>query len=78
MSEQFVRERLFRPFESTKNMGMGIGTYESREYIRQLGGEIIVSSTEGVGTTFLVRLPLPSWALSDQTGNMSLEERKVL
>lgn len=78
MSEQFVRERLFRPFESTKNMGMGIGTYESREYIRQLGGEIIVSSTEGVGTTFLVRLPLPSSALNDQTGNMSLEERKVL
>lgn len=58
MSEQFVRERLFRPFESTKNMGMGIGTYESREYVRQLGGEIIVNSKEGIGTTFLVRLPL--------------------
>lgn len=67
MSEQFVRERLFRPFESTKNMGMGIGTYESREYIRQLGGEIIVNSTEGIGTTFLVRLPL-SPALNGQAG----------
>ncbi len=58
MSEQFIRERLFRPFESTKNMGMGIGTYESREYVRQLGGEILVESREGVGTSFVVRLPL--------------------
>ena len=58
MSEQFIRERLFRPFESTKNMGMGIGTYESREYVRQLGGEILVESQEDAGTTFIVRLPL--------------------
>lgn len=58
MSEQFIRERLFRPFESTKNMGMGIGTYESREYVRQLGGEIAVDSHEGVGTRFIVKLPL--------------------
>ena len=58
MSEQFIRERLFRPFESTKNMGMGIGTYESREYVRQLGGEILVESQEDAGTTFVVRLPL--------------------
>lgn len=58
MSEQFIRERLFRPFESTKSMGMGIGTYESREYVRQLGGEILVDSSEGVGTTFVVRVPL--------------------
>lgn len=62
MSEQFIRERLFRPFESTKNMGMGIGTYESREYVRQLGGEILVDSIEGQGTTFLVRLPLSAAA----------------
>ncbi len=62
MSEQFIRERLFRPFESTKAMGMGIGTYESREYVRQLGGDILVESLEGQGTTFRVRLPLASAA----------------
>ncbi|WP_137940054.1 XrtA/PEP-CTERM system histidine kinase PrsK [Chitinivorax sp. B] len=58
MSPQFIRERLFKPFETTKSMGMGIGTYESREYIRQLGGSIDVHSEEGKGTTFVVTLPL--------------------
>jgi signal transduction histidine kinase len=38
MSEEFIRERLFKPFESTKSAGMGIGVFESREYINELGG----------------------------------------
>ncbi|MBB5017320.1 putative PEP-CTERM system histidine kinase [Chitinivorax tropicus] len=63
MSSQFIRERLFRPFETTKSMGMGIGTYESREYIRQLGGNIDVRSEEGKGTTFVVTLPLAQAAI---------------
>ncbi|MEW5943481.1 MAG: XrtA/PEP-CTERM system histidine kinase PrsK [Pseudomonadota bacterium] len=58
MSAQFIRERLFKPFESTKTTGMGIGTYESREYVRELGGEIEVESREGHGTVFRVALPL--------------------
>ena len=33
MSEEFIRERLFKPFDSTKSAGMGIGVFESREYI---------------------------------------------
>ena len=57
MSEDFIRNQLFRAFESTKEQGMGIGTFESREYIRELGGALEVSSQEGVGTTFVVRLP---------------------
>jgi putative PEP-CTERM system histidine kinase len=58
MSEEFVRERLFKPFVSTKGLtGMGIGAFESREYVRLLGGDIVVKSTEGQGSTFLVRLP---------------------
>jgi putative PEP-CTERM system histidine kinase len=58
MSEEFIRERLFKPFESTKSAGMGIGVFESREYIGELGGTLDVASTPGQGTTFTVLLPL--------------------
>jgi putative PEP-CTERM system histidine kinase len=58
MSEEFIRERLFKPFESTKAAGMGIGAFESREYIHELGGQLDVVSTPGQGTTFNVILPL--------------------
>ena len=58
MSEQFVRQRLFRPFESTKKTGMGIGTYEARQYVRELGGRIEVESREGHGSVFRVMLPV--------------------
>jgi putative PEP-CTERM system histidine kinase len=58
MSEQFMRNRLFRPFESTKTTGMGIGTYEARQYVHELGGRIEVESKQPRGTTFRVVLPL--------------------
>jgi signal transduction histidine kinase len=58
MSEEFIRERLFKPFESTKSAGMGIGVFESREYINELGGSLVVTSTPSLGTTFKVLLPL--------------------
>lgn len=58
MSDDFIRERLFRPFESTKSAGMGIGVFESREYIQELGGSIDVQSQSGKGTTFRITLPL--------------------
>jgi putative PEP-CTERM system histidine kinase len=58
MSEEFIRERLFKPFDSTKSAGMGIGVFESREYITELGGVLEVSSQPALGTTFKVVLPL--------------------
>ncbi|WP_296951575.1 XrtA/PEP-CTERM system histidine kinase PrsK [uncultured Massilia sp.] len=58
MSEEFIRERLFKPFESTKAAGMGIGVFESREYINELGGLLEVTSRPSQGTTFRVVLPL--------------------
>ena len=57
MSEEFIRERLFKPFDSTKSAGMGIGAFESRDYIQQLGGQLQVSSEERRGTTFRIVLP---------------------
>lgn len=66
MSEEFLRERLFRPFDSTKGLtGMGIGAFESREYVRQLGGEIRVESRLGLGSTFTVTLPVAAIANDD-------------
>ena len=57
MDQSFIRDRLFRPFESTKGSGsMGIGAYQAREYVKLLGGQLEVSSNLGVGTTFSVRL----------------------
>jgi len=58
MSEQFMRYRLFKPFESTKATGMGIGTYEAQEYVRELGGRIEVETREAQGTIVRVVLPL--------------------
>ncbi|WP_019140799.1 XrtA/PEP-CTERM system histidine kinase PrsK [Noviherbaspirillum massiliense] len=58
MTEEFIRERLFKPFESTKPAGMGIGVFESQAYIRELGGQIEVQSRPSAGTTFRVSLPL--------------------
>ena len=58
MSEEFVRSRLFRPFHSTKDAGMGIGAYESAQYIHELGGQMKVDSQEGRGTLITVAVPL--------------------
>ncbi len=58
MTEEFIRDKLFRPFESTKAAGMGIGAFESRTYIRLLGGDIDVHSAPSAGTTFRVALPV--------------------
>lgn len=58
MSEEFIRERLFKPFESTKSAGMGIGVFESQEYIQELGGALDVTSVPAHGSIFTIILPL--------------------
>jgi len=58
MTPEFVRDRLFKPFETTKADGMGIGVYESTQYVTALGGQLLVDSTPGAGTR--VRVVLPS------------------
>lgn len=58
MDEDFVRERLFRPFDTTKGTkGMGIGAFQIREYLRSLGGNVQVDSTPGAGTRFMLVFP---------------------
>ncbi len=59
MSEDFVRDRLFRPFDTTKgNQGMGIGAYQAREFARKLGGDLKVESRQGAGTKVTLSIPL--------------------
>jgi putative PEP-CTERM system histidine kinase len=68
MTDDFVRDRLFRPFDSTKGAGMGIGAYECREYVRSLGGQVQVDSVPGKGTRFSIQLP----AANENTQNMGV------
>lgn len=59
MDSEFIRGRLFKPFETTKGLsGIGIGAYESREYVRALGGDLTVQSTPGKGSRFCFIFPL--------------------
>ena len=58
MSAAFVKDRLFKPFQSTKAAGMGIGAYESFQYVQELGGKVQVDSEEGRGTVVTLLLPL--------------------
>ena len=56
MTAEFIRERLFKPFQTTKDTGMGIGAFECQQYVQQLGGGIEVHSEPGVGTRVRVQL----------------------
>ena len=58
MTAEFIRERLFKPFQTTKPAGMGIGAYESYQYVQELGGTILVESTVNAGTRMRLLLPL--------------------
>jgi putative PEP-CTERM system histidine kinase len=59
MDAAFIRERLFRPFDTTKgSQGMGIGAFQTREFVRMAGGDVHVESDLGKGTRFVISLPL--------------------
>jgi putative PEP-CTERM system histidine kinase len=62
MSPEFVRTRLFKPFHSSKPGGFGIGAFEARELIRAMQGRLDVETREGLGTRFIIRLPLAAVA----------------
>jgi signal transduction histidine kinase len=65
MTSDFVENRLFRPFATTKRSGVGLGLYTCREVVRANGGAIEVQTKPGVGTTF--RVVLPSATLEGHT-----------
>jgi signal transduction histidine kinase len=57
MDSDFVRNRLFQPFSSSKRGGFGIGAFEARSLITAMGGRVGVDSSPGKGTTFTITLP---------------------
>jgi PAS domain S-box-containing protein len=48
---------IFRPFQSTKDKGMGLGLPYCKDTMEQHGGSISVSSVVGKGTTFTLSFP---------------------
>ena len=57
MSKEFIRDRLFRAFATTKKSGIGLGLYTCREIVEAHGGRLEVESRVGAGTRFRVVLP---------------------
>jgi putative PEP-CTERM system histidine kinase len=58
MSEDFIRTRLFKPFDTTKgNAGMGIGAFDAKAYLDKIGGQLLVQSKLQQGTHFTLRIP---------------------
>ena len=57
MTPEFVRDELFRPFRTSKAEGSGIGAYQARELVRGAGGDLVVLSRPGEGTTMRLILP---------------------
>lgn len=67
MTKDFIDQRLFKPFDSTKGLaGMGIGAYQCREYLRKIGGGVEVTSEVGVGTCFLLKIPMAEQSYPDR------------
>lgn len=58
MSPDFLRRALFRPFQTTKKRGLGIGMFQCKMIVEAHNGRIDVKSEPGKGSTFEVVLPL--------------------
>jgi signal transduction histidine kinase len=58
MPEEFMQRSLFRPFQTTKKGGLGIGMFQSKMIVEAHNGRIAVASQPGKGTTFRVFLPV--------------------
>ena len=63
MDGDFIRNRLFEPFASTKPGGFGIGAFEARSLITAMGGRLSVDSRPGRGTSFTILFPTAETAV---------------
>lgn len=53
-----MRDKLFKPFATSKKGGSGIGLALVKRFVDNFGGSVSVESAEGKGTTFHLSLPL--------------------
>ncbi|MDX1762926.1 MAG: PEP-CTERM system histidine kinase PrsK [bacterium] len=58
MTEEFIKQQLFRPYRSTKKKGLGIGLYQCKAIMEAHGGDIEVHSIPNRGTQFVLRFPI--------------------
>jgi signal transduction histidine kinase len=58
MSEEFIQKSLFRPFQTTKRKGLGIGLFHTKRIVEAHCGKIEVNSKVGEGSEFRVVLPV--------------------
>lgn len=72
MTQEFIRGQLFKPFQTTKVSGMGIGMFEVHQYVHELGGRIQVESEPGLGTKISVFLPV-----ADQEASPTAQQKVV-
>jgi len=78
MDAEFLRHRLFKPFESTKSsMGMGIGAYQVRAFIQGMGGKLTVKSEINLGTTVCITLPINKSAVIDVSSRRMIKEENI-
>lgn len=58
IAPEFLRQSLFRPFQTTKKNGTGIGMFQCKMIVEAHRGRIEVESELGKGTSFRILLPL--------------------
>jgi len=58
MTSEFLHRSLFRPFQTTKKSGTGIGMFHSKMIVEAHRGRIEVASEPGMGSTFRIVLPI--------------------
>jgi putative PEP-CTERM system histidine kinase len=63
MTPEFISQNLFRPFQTTKSRGLGIGLFQAKVIVEAHRGRIEVESAPGHGTTFRILLPTESVSL---------------
>jgi len=78
MSDEFIQQHLFKPFQTTKRKGLGIGLYQCKEIILAHGGTIDVRSRKNQGTTFRIRLPADNSQMESHRNQQPKYENAVV